>query len=199
MHSPRPLCCRSTIVGLSLGVVQQVWVWELVQSVLHTMNDCPNTVLPDGGLWRLHFANKDAVNWLEQTVTKALAGWKARCSASSCARIGSVKIVIQRLNSKENKIKLETTWTQTSANYKLQESQPKQVVKVIWQKDHIAAAHGRYSLYFTMGHPFPQNCPFPWGIWTPSDTWFLQPTWVLSPNGILIGAAIFAGLTIMTD
>ena len=29
----------------------------------------------------------------------------------------------------------------------------------------LCAAHGRQSLYFTMG-PFPQNCPFPWWIWT---------------------------------
>jgi len=55
----------------------------------------------------------------------------------------------------------------------------------------------RVSLYFTMGWPFlPQNCPFPWGIWTP---WFPGPTRVVNPNGISIGAAIFAGLTSVTD
>jgi len=33
----------------------------------------------------------------------------------------------------------------------------------------------------------------------PSNTWFPGPTRVLNPNGILIGAAIFAGLTSVTD
>jgi len=34
-------------------------------------------------------------------------------------------------------------------------------------KDCIATTYVCYSLYFTMGHPFPpQNCPFPLGIWT---------------------------------
>jgi len=37
------------------------------------------------------------------------------------------------------------------------------------------------------------------GIWTPSNTWFLGPTSVLNPNGIAIGAAVFAGLTTVTD
>jgi len=37
------------------------------------------------------------------------------------------------------------------------------------------------------------------GIWTPSNTWFLGLTRVLDPNGILIGAAVFAGLTNVTD
>ena len=32
---------------------------------------------------------------------------------------------------------------------------------------HFCTAHGRKSLYFTMGAPFPKNCPFPWGICTP--------------------------------
>ena len=31
------------------------------------------------------------------------------------------------------------------------------------QFSHFCTAHGRKSLYFTMGNPFPQNCPFPWG------------------------------------
>ena len=50
-------------------------------------------------------------------------------------------------------------------------------------KGRIAAAHGRYSLYFT-GCPFPQNCPFPWGIWTSSNTWFLGPTKSRAPSPI---------------
>ena len=48
-----------------------------------------------------------------------------------------------------------------------------------WQIDRFSrfcTAHGRKSLYFTMGTPFPQNCPFPWGIWTPSNLWFLGPS-----------------------
>jgi len=35
-------------------------------------------------------------------------------------------------------------------------------------KGRIAAAHGRYSLYFIMGCPFlPSKLPLPMGIWTP--------------------------------
>ena len=64
----------------------------------------------------------------------------------------------------------------------------------------FCSAHGRHSLYFTMGHPFPpQNCPFAWGIWTPSNTWFFRPTGVHNPNGIFISSAVFAGLTIVTE
>jgi len=37
------------------------------------------------------------------------------------------------------------------------------------------------------------------GTWTPSNTWFVGPTRVLNPNGILTGAAVFAGLTSVTD
>jgi len=33
----------------------------------------------------------------------------------------------------------------------------------------------------------------------PSNTWFLRLTRVLNPNGISIGAAVFAGLTSVTD
>jgi len=32
---------------------------------------------------------------------------------------------------------------------------------------HFCTAHGRKSLCFTMGDPFPQNCPFPLVIWNP--------------------------------
>jgi len=43
-------------------------------------------------------------------------------------------------------------------------------------------------------------CPFSWGgIWTPSNTWFPGHTQVLNPNGSSIGAAVFAGLTSVTD
>jgi len=37
------------------------------------------------------------------------------------------------------------------------------------------------------------------GIRPPSNTWFPGPTQVLNPNGISIGAAVFAGLTSVTD
>jgi len=36
-------------------------------------------------------------------------------------------------------------------------------------------------------------------IWTPSNTWFNGPTRVPNPNGISIGAAVFAGLTSVTE
>jgi len=45
----------------------------------------------------------------------------------------------------------------------------------------------------------PPNCPFPWGSGPLSSTWFVGPTRVLNPKGISIGAAVFAGLTSVTD
>jgi len=54
----------------------------------------------------------------------------------------------------------------------------------------IAAAHGRYSLYFTMDGSFPSKLPLLMGIWTPSNTWFLWPTRVHNPRGISIGSAV---------
>jgi len=59
----------------------------------------------------------------------------------------------------------------------------------------------RVSLYFTMGRPFsPKNFPLPiGGSGPPSNTWFPGPTQVLNPNGSWIGAAVFAGLTSVTD
>jgi len=51
-----------------------------------------------------------------------------------------------------------------------------------------------------MGRPFPLKiAPSHGGIWTPSNTWFPWLTRVLSKNGISIGAAVFAGLTSVTD
>jgi len=45
--------------------------------------------------------------------------------------------------------------------------------------------------------PFPLKiAPSHGGIWTP---WFSGLTRVLNPNGISIGAAVFAGLTSVTD
>jgi len=37
------------------------------------------------------------------------------------------------------------------------------------------------------------------GSGPPCNTWFLGPTQVLNPNAISIGAAVFAGLTSVTD
>ena len=59
----------------------------------------------------------------------------------------------------------------------------------------------RESLYFIMGHPFrPSKLPLPMGgSGPPSNTRFFGPTRVLHPNGIAICAAVFAGLTSVTD
>jgi len=46
-----------------------------------------------------------------------------------------------------------------------------------WQIDrfsHFCTAHGRKSLYFTMGDPFSPKCPFSWGIWITSNSSFAQ-------------------------
>jgi len=52
-----------------------------------------------------------------------------------------------------------------------------------------------------MGRPFsPKNLPLPMGgSGPPSNTWFAGPTQVLDPKGSSIGAAVFAGLTSVTD
>jgi len=60
----------------------------------------------------------------------------------------------------------------------------------------------RVSLYFTMGGPFSplkKFAPSHGGSGAPSNTWFPGPTQVLNPNSSSIGAAVFAGLTSMTD
>jgi len=59
----------------------------------------------------------------------------------------------------------------------------------------------RVSLFFTMGRPFsPKNLLLPMGgSGPPSNTWFPRPTQVLNPNGSSIGAAVFAGVTSVTD
>jgi len=56
----------------------------------------------------------------------------------------------------------------------------------------FCTTHGRKSLYFTMGDPFPKNCPFSWGIWT---SWFLGPFWAHNPNGITIGSGVYTQVT----
>jgi len=55
------------------GVFQQVWMEE-GQTMLYIVNKSQHmfSSLPSGGQ-RLHYANKDTVNQLEQTATKALA------------------------------------------------------------------------------------------------------------------------------
>jgi len=52
----------------------------------------------------------------------------------------------------------EYDWT--CASFGHPSPQPKR--QVDWLS-HFCTAHGRKSLYFTMGAPFPQNCPFLWG------------------------------------
>jgi len=59
--------------------------------------------------------------------------------------------------------------------------------------------HGRKSLYLQWALLFPKIAPSDEGYGPPSNTWFPGPTRVLNPNGISIGAAIFAGLTSVTD
>jgi len=64
------------------------------------------------------------------------------------------------------------------------------------QFSHFCTTHGRVSLYFAMGHPFPpQNCPFPWGDLDPH----LIHGSLGTPKPKSIGASIFAGLTTVTD
>jgi len=82
--------------------------------------------------------------------------------------------------------------------------------------NHFCTAHGRASLYFTMGRPFPLQIAFLYGeSGTPSNTWFLRPThgesgtpsktWflrltrVFNPKWHLDRFSRFAGLTIATD
>jgi len=59
-------------------------------------------------------------------------------------------------------------------------------------------AECHYTLQW--GAPLPLKIAPPQGGSGPSsNTWFLRPTRVLNPNSISIGAAIFAGLTYVTD
>ena len=65
---------------------------------------------------------------------------------------------------------------------------------------HFCTAHGRKVPIFYNGRPFLPKLPFQWGgNWTPSNTCFHGPTIILNPNGISIGAAVFVGLTSVTD
>jgi len=55
-----------------------------------------------------------------------------------------------------------------------------------------------YTLQWNVHSPL-KIAPLHEGSGLPSNTWFLGPTQVLNPNGISIGAAVFAGLTSVTD
>jgi len=64
----------------------------------------------------------------------------------------------------------------------------------------FCATHGRESLYFTLGRPFPLSIASShWGSGPRSNTWFPGPTQVHIPNDISIGSAVFARLTIVAD
>jgi len=56
-----------------------------------------------------------------------------------------------------------------------------------------------YTLQWDAHSP-PKNLPLPMGgSGPPSNTWFPGPIQVLNPNGSSIGAAVFAGLTSVTQ
>jgi len=62
----------------------------------------------------------------------------------------------------------------------------------------FCTAHGRKSIYFTMGTRFPQNCPLPirdLDHHLISFTRFLRPIQIHNPNGISIGSAVFVQFT----
>ena len=55
-----------------------------------------------------------------------------------------------------------------------------------------ATMRGQYSLYFTIGRPFPlKTAPTVGGSKPSSNTWFIEPTQVHNPNGITFGSADF--------
>jgi len=68
---------------------------------------------------------------------------------------------------------------------------------------HFCTAHGRVSVYFTMGHavPFPPNIALSrGGSGPPSNTWFLGLIRVQNPNGISISSTVLQGsLLCQTD
>jgi len=65
---------------------------------------------------------------------------------------------------------------------------------------YCCTAHGRASLYFTMGRPFPPSkFPIRVGGSGPPNIWFLWSIRVHSPNDMSIGSAVFARLTLVTD
>ena len=64
----------------------------------------------------------------------------------------------------------------------------------------FCTAHGRESIYFTVGRPPPLKiAPSRGGSELPSNTWFLGPTRVHILNDMSMASAVFAGLMIVTD
>jgi len=46
---------------------------DIAQSMSRVVNECSETILPGGGLQRLHSPDNGAVNWLKETTTKTVA------------------------------------------------------------------------------------------------------------------------------
>jgi len=63
------------------------------------------------------------------------------------------------------------------------------------QFSHFCTAHGRKSLYFTIGDPFAKIAPSHRGSGPPSYSWFLRPFQDHSPKGMTIGSAVFTQVT----
>jgi len=59
----------------------------------------------------------------------------------------------------------------------------------------FCTAHGRKSLYFTMGDTSPKIAHSHGGSGLPSNTQFLWPIQAHKPNGISIGSSVFAQMT----
>jgi len=59
----------------------------------------------------------------------------------------------------------------------------------------FCTAHGRKSLYFTRGKPFPKTAPSHGGIWTPSNSWSLGPYWDHNPNRMTIDSTVSTQVT----
>jgi len=73
--------------------------------------------------------------------------------------------------------------------------------QIKWHLDQLSrfcTAHGRTSLYFTMGRPSPSKLPLPWG-YASHLTRFLGPIRVNNPNSISIELADCLRLTTVTD
>jgi len=81
----------------------------------------------------------------------------------------------------------------------LPSAHPSQQPKYIDRFSRFCTAHGRKSLYFTMGASSHQIAHTHGGSGPLSNTWFLEPIRSHNPNEISIGSAAFAGLTSVTD
>jgi len=67
-----------------------------------------------------------------------------------------------------------------------------------WQIDRfsrLCTAHGRKSLYLTMGDLSPKIAPSHGGFGPPFNSWFLEPDQAHNPNCITIVSTIFAQVT----